>query len=952
MNKISSMRITIPSAARDEIQRDQLINSIIGSKNQTIYIQAGAGYGKTTLLSQLTHSYKYTVWLTLAGESDIFTFINSLCEAFKQTFSEFDFTYMEFFHLVDQNDFINNIADAFINSIEILKKSILVILDDLHTISDPKIKDFIVYLIKFAPHNINLCLSSREAFWKELLPVYVRGNLYVLEQKDLAFTREETSALLGTDDEDIYQSTEGWPLALGSYKILLKDGVSVKDIRTKSRNTLYSYLFYECISRLPEELSEFLKLSSCFEELDPEMLNTILNRNNSKQLLDNIVERNLFIIKTDTGLFRYHALFKKCLMEAVNTKQRFLLQEKAAQYYIEIKSYHKAAEYALLTNNTGLLQSIILASYQNYIRCGYFSELKLWFEALGDKLPEDNADLLVAKGAFLSIVGKFTEANICLDAALPLLNKKNKDLYIEAMLHKARVYRNCISFEESDLLLVKLAQLVDNPASEIGYAINVERLYNDCWNSKINDALALVQKSIEACARSGNLKIRAWYERYLSAIHFFAGNMKKSVYYYEKSQTLPENEQLYLDMHGIGIYAAKAYQMLGNNERALSLLEEELQKLKSTGKFEEMWSGYLFAAEIYYQISFINKRNGKNASFDTTKKYFLLADEYAPLYRKTDFQMQWTKMQRLTYSLIFTNEPKAKIISEIKLNEVGPYLKCIILARLMGYFATVGDYTNADKCALYCIKTGEASNMLLHSTLAYGILARAELAAGNTKDLKEHIRKYLRLCFELGIYEYFEMHQDYDPLLAFAAKNHIEPELVNFFQSFAGYKIKKAYIKTFGGFAVFRSDSRDTPLKMRTRKERELFAYLLDAGEQGATKEQIYEAIWAESDSDNIKKLIGVNLSQINKDFASLNIKRIIKCNERHYSINMDDIECDFELYEASAARYKESPSPEEAQKLLSLYTGEYLSDFEALWATGKRLKYRTIYEDVLKNSL
>lgn len=48
--------------------------------------------------------------------------------------------------------------------------------------------------------------------------------------------------------------------------------------------------------------------------------------------------------------------------------------------------------------------------------------------------------------------------------------------------------------------------------------------------------------------------------------------------------------------------------------------------------------------------------------------------------------------------------------------------------------------------------------------------------------------------------------------------------------------------------------------------ERELFAFLLDAGDQGATKEQISNAIWQESDSKNIKNLIAVNLRHLKND--------------------------------------------------------------------------------------
>lgn len=954
MNKVSSMRITIPNEVNTELHRNNLIHIITNNQINFTYIHAGAGYGKTTLLAQLARSNSNTIWLTLAGESDVIAFMNALCEAIKKIFPDFDFAPLEYFRLSGKEDFIYIITDAFFYSLEQIDNNFLIILDDFHTINSQKIKELIACLMKYAPHNFKLCLGSREALWQELLPFYMRGLILLIGQEQLAFTREETAELLSLDDTDnsVYSLTEGWPLALRSFKILLNNGISLEDIPSKSKEALYSYLSYECISRLPDNIVEFLKLTSCFEELDAEMLDSVLNKKNSSSLLDELVENNYFTIKNNSGIYRYHALFKNYLMETISFSDQIMLQEKAAQYYLNKKEYHRAAEYALLTDNKNLLQIILLSCYKLFMRCGNYSELNLWFDTLGDSIQKGSAELLVAKGAFLSIIGKFTEANVILDTAIPRISEDNSELYIKAMLHKARVYRNCISFEESNQLLDELAALVHNPASETGYDINIERLYNYCWNSQINEAYSLVYESMEACSRSGSLRLRAWYECYLSAIHFFAGRMKDSVYYYEKSLELSEEEQLYISIHGIGIYAAKAYQMLGDNELALSLLSKELKKLKNTGKYEEMWSGYLFAAEIHYQNSFIDKRNGKDVSFETTKKFFLLADEYAPLYRKTDFQMQWAKMQRLTYSLIFTNEPKAKIVSELNLKDVGDYLKCIVLARLMGYFAMISDYPNAIKCAKNCIKTGEHSNMLLHSTLAYGILARSALANKDDKACAQYIEKYLKLCSELGIYAYFMMRSDYDPILKYASEHHIEPEITSEIMNFAGYKGKKIFIKTFGSLTIFPYDNRNMPIKMRTKKERELFAFLLNAGDEGVTKEQIYQAIWSESESKNIKKLIDVNLSQLKKDLDCFGIENVVLCNEKLYKINQEEMECDYKLYETAAVRFEQTAEKEEANILLSLYSGEYLSDFEAFWATGKRLKYHTIYEEAIKSCI
>jgi len=53
-------------------------------------------------------------------------------------------------------------------------------------------------------------------------------------------------------------------------------------------------------------------------------------------------------------------------------------------------------------------------------------------------------------------------------------------------------------------------------------------------------------------------------------------------------------------------------------------------------------------------------------------------------------------------------------------------------------------------------------------------------------------------------------------------------------------------------------------------------------------------------------------------------------------------------FFEAAAREFELQNSDKAAQKLLSLYRGEYLSDFEAFWAVGKRIKYRALFKKAL----
>jgi hypothetical protein len=107
-------------------------------------------------------------------------------------------------------------------------------------------------------------------------------------------------------------------------------------------------------------------------------------------------------------------------------------------------------------------------------------------------------------------------------------------------------------------------------------------------------------------------------------------------------------------------------------------------------------------------------------------KYFTLAYEYASMFRKTETQREWARMQRCVYSLMFPSEPVEQTVRAIfqNLHRVSDHFKTVALGRLYHYFGTAGDRKRAAECARMSIEIGERAGMMMIATMAYGILAR------------------------------------------------------------------------------------------------------------------------------------------------------------------------------------------------------------------------------------
>ena len=145
----ASVLLTVPKAATSEMLRKRLTDRIESDVRRIVFVHAGAGYGKTTLMAQLARGKMHPVWLSLTGESDILAFADALCGAIRQAFPLYGFQPSECLPFFEKENFTSILANAMIGGMEQLSGRIVLALDDLHTVRDHEIKDFSSLLSPF-----------------------------------------------------------------------------------------------------------------------------------------------------------------------------------------------------------------------------------------------------------------------------------------------------------------------------------------------------------------------------------------------------------------------------------------------------------------------------------------------------------------------------------------------------------------------------------------------------------------------------------------------------------------------------------------------------------------------------------------------------------------------------------------------------------------------------------
>ena len=347
-------KLYIPQPRVDLIPRPRLIERMnSGLPGKVTLVSAPAGYGKSTVVSVWAQQLEQLViWLSLdENDNDLARFLQYLVAAIQQVDQEIGLDVLDALDS-PQTPQAEILITLLINGITAIGKQFVLVLDDCHEITNLEVFESLEFLIDHQPREMHFVFCGRVDPLISLSRLRVSGVLSEFRSVDLRFTKLETTALLNDSmnldlsiDEivTLEKRTEGWIAGLQLAGLSLQQRDDKHEfIHSFSgvHQHLFDYLIDEVVSLQPSEIRAFLCQTSILDRLNASLCDTTLGITNSKQILQELIDANLFLIplNEEQSWFRYHHLFRDflelCLKEA-RLAQISILHQRAASWFEE-----------------------------------------------------------------------------------------------------------------------------------------------------------------------------------------------------------------------------------------------------------------------------------------------------------------------------------------------------------------------------------------------------------------------------------------------------------------------------------------------------------------------------------------------------------------------------------------------------------------------------------------
>ena len=313
-------------------------------------------------------------------------------------------------------------VEELLNGMAAFGAPIVLVLDDLHTVTSPECLGSLDHAISHLPPNVRLFAISRTDPALDLARLRVSQALVELRAAELAFTPTEAHDLLVARGQlkiakpqvdELVERTEGWPAALVLAGLWLRtrrdpDAV-VRDFRGDHR-LLAEYLSREVMASMDHDQRTFMLTAAVLGEVTPDLCDAVLGRTDSAAILSDLEHSNLFVQRLERGAwYRVHPLFAEYARAQLTDAEPDAparIDTHAARWLRERGLVIEALEHASAAGDHEMVAELVHEHHLALIRSGMGRTLLHWVRTLPDEVVERHPEIAASAALAVIVVGE------------------------------------------------------------------------------------------------------------------------------------------------------------------------------------------------------------------------------------------------------------------------------------------------------------------------------------------------------------------------------------------------------------------------------------------------------------------------------------------------------------------------------------------------------------------
>jgi LuxR family maltose regulon positive regulatory protein len=338
-----AVKQVVPPVRAGAVPRDRLAQQLRAARTRLTVVVAPAGWGKTSLLSGWAASeVRRVAWVSLDENDDEPTrFWTYVLTALRDSSADISGEPLAALAMAEVPA-VDLALPVLLNELAASDAEHVLVLDDYHLLSDPRIHEAVEFLVAYLPPALRLVVAGRADPPLPVARLRARGELTELRAAHLRFAPDEAAALVSTvagveldrpAAEAVWKRTEGWAAGLQLAALALRADPGA---RHGDDRHLFDYFAAEVLPGLAPRQRDLLVRSAPLELLSGPLCDAALGTTGSADVLDELVRADLFVapLDGDRQWYRCHRLLRDALLHEPGAEPAEVL-ERAAEWFVE-----------------------------------------------------------------------------------------------------------------------------------------------------------------------------------------------------------------------------------------------------------------------------------------------------------------------------------------------------------------------------------------------------------------------------------------------------------------------------------------------------------------------------------------------------------------------------------------------------------------------------------------